>query len=141
MNTSPHHFADTSDQAVIHAAADLCPLPKIKIDPEQMRAEIPGAMQRARRWLLWQYLPSERPGAKPRKVPFYCDGSPRQGRLDTEKDWSRLVTMDEALSALARFTGYGLGFALGPDGAGHHWQGIDLDQIDQRPEIAPLVER
>ena len=24
----------------------------------------------------------------------------------------------------------GLGFALGPDGTGNHWQGIDLDKIE-----------
>jgi len=34
----------------------------------------------------------------------------------------------------------GLGFALGPDGSGNYWQGIDLDGITARPELAALAE-
>lgn len=33
----------------------------------------------------------------------------------------------------------GLGFALGPDGTGNAWQGIDLDDTHSRPELAALV--
>ena len=32
----------------------------------------------------------------------------------------------------------GLGFALGPDGTGNHWQGIDLDDFPNRPALRDL---
>jgi primase-polymerase (primpol)-like protein len=34
-----------------------------------------------------------------------------------------------------------VGFALGPDGNGGCWQGIDLDHLSEHPELQTLVER
>lgn len=82
----------------------------------------------ARRWLLWK-------ASKRGKVPYYANGEPRAGGgcLDTEADYSRLVTVEEAFKAIAdsRQKYDGIGFALGPDGTGNHWQGIDLDCVQE----------
>lgn len=102
----------------------------VKADPETLATELPDVMRKAKRWLLWQSIP-QGDGKKPRKVPFYCDGSPRRGKLDTQADWSRLGTFDQALQAMERGTYTGPGFALGPDGTGGFWQGVDLDS----PEV------
>lgn len=94
---------------------------------------IPEKMRQAQRWLLWQ-----REGS--RKVPHYVDGNKR-GTTDTRTDAARLANFDEAQAALRAGTGKrwaGLGFALGPDGAGGHWQGVDYDH--QPPErVAELL--
>jgi hypothetical protein len=66
------------------------------------------------------------------KKPHYANGSPRQGTLDTREDLARLVSCDEACAAaLAKGDGWMPGFALGPDGNGGCWQGIDLDKVDE----------
>lgn len=110
-------------------------------DPDTLRVEIPPAMQRARRWLLWRYQRPSSPNGKPRKVPHYVTGQQRTGKLDVDRDRERLGTLDDALSTAAKRAEYGVGFALGADESGHHWQGIDLDGIDQRPELAALVDQ
>jgi hypothetical protein len=77
-------------------------------------------MKLARRWLL----------SNPSKQPFYIDGRPRSGTLDSPEDILRLSTFDHAVAAHAKKgTGWNLGFALGPDGTGNVWQGIDLDKV------------
>ncbi|MCK7581547.1 MAG: hypothetical protein MZV65_41920 [Chromatiales bacterium] len=40
-------------------------------------------MRHARRWLVWKSIANGE--KKPRKVPFYANGSPRNGTLDTLK--------------------------------------------------------
>lgn len=89
--------------------------------------DIPASMRDARRWLVWKEIPV--PGKKPRKVPFYVNGKPRHGVLDTADDWGQLGSFEDATQALASGQYTGLGFALGPDGTGNCWQGIDLDNI------------
>ncbi len=49
--------------------------------------------------------------------------------LDSPEDQARLVAYTEAEEARIRGGFAGLGFALGPDGSGGYWQGIDLDDI------------
>lgn len=109
------------------------------VDAETLITEIPEQMQRARRWLLWRL---EHNGNKPTKVPYYVMGARRQGILDTPGDQARLVDMAEALCALAqsRFADYRLGFALGPDGTGKVWQGVDFDHVQDHPGLDLLVE-
>jgi len=95
-------------------------------------------MQNAPRWLLWRSIPvASGTGAarKPRKVPFYADGAPRNGTLDTPQDQARLVALNVALRAHQAGGYTGLGFALGPDGTGGHWQGVDLDNLPEHPEL------
>ncbi|MFE3837891.1 PriCT-2 domain-containing protein [Pseudogemmobacter sonorensis] len=71
-------------------------------------------------------------GKKPLKVPHYVNGNTR-GETDTPEDWAQLASYDDAKVALAqRGEEWGLAFALGPDGSGGHWQGIDLDDIESK---------
>lgn len=102
-------------------------------------ADLPDSMRDAKRWLLWKAIPQGE-GRKPRKVPFYASGTPRRGVLDSPDDMSRLASLDAALAALQSGEYKGLGFALGPDGTGNHWQGIDLDQVAGRPLLQTLVD-
>ena len=46
---------------------------------------------------------------------------------------------EDAFMALQRGGHTGLGFALGPDGTGQYWQGIDFDHLDQHPELVKLI--
>lgn len=89
-----------------------------------------------RRWLLWRSIPQG--DSKPKKVPFYANGSRRKGQLDGENDLKQLVSYQEAKAVYDKGGYTGLGFALGSDGKGGCWQGIDLDNIDQHPELALL---
>ncbi|MCL4671849.1 MAG: AAA family ATPase [Sphingomonadaceae bacterium] len=87
-------------------------------------------MKGVRRWLL----------ASPGKVPHYIDGTNRRGALDTPEDLARLATHNEAKMALLQCgPGWRLGFALGPDGEGGHWQGVDFDAIEDNL-LAVLVD-
>lgn len=88
---------------------------------------VPQRMRDAKRWIVWKSEPNRDPAKKPRKVPFYCDGTPRRGQLDTEADRERMGSFDAALRALERGSYAGLGFALGPDGTDNCWQGVDID--------------
>jgi len=101
---------------------------------------LPSAMREARRWLLWRSIPATTPGKKPRKVPYYVCGTPRNGVLDTDADLARLATLDDALAAMSSGSFAGLGFALGPDATGHHWQGIDLDNLPAQPALQHLLD-
>lgn len=86
--------------------------------------DIPQSMRSAKRWLLWKSMPAAKAGSKPRKVPFYADGRPRSGKLDSDGDADKLVTYAKAQKALAGGRYAGLGFALGSG-----WQGLDLDGV------------
>lgn len=57
----------------------------------------PKQLAQQRVWLNWEL--KERGGAKPAKVPYYADGSPRRGQLDSPADLARLVTYAEAAKA------------------------------------------
>lgn len=100
---------------------------------------LPAQLRSARRWVLWKYVPGP-PGKKPRKQPYYVDGQPRAGRLDSPEDQARLATFDSALAAFQVGPYAGLGFALGPDGSGMAWQGIDLDDIADHPGLQGLAD-
>lgn len=99
---------------------------------------LPDAMRQAPRWLLWKSEPSVG-DRKPRKVPYYVSGRARHGQLDGPDDLANLVTLEVAVAAL-RAPYAGLGFALGPDGTGNHWQGIDLDALSEHPELEHIAE-
>ena len=93
--------------------------------------DIPDLMKSAKRWLLWG----------DGKVPFWVNGRHRSGKLDTPQDQSNLGTFDEAFAALNQDPNYkGLGFALGPDGTGNYWQGIDLDDVADHPGLDLIKE-
>lgn len=100
---------------------------------------IPPELLAAPRWLIYtlEAQPPRPDGTprKPRKVPRYATGEPRSG--DLSADAGKLVSYEQACRAAVLHQG-GLGFALGPDGAGGCWQGIDLDALNERPELAAL---
>jgi hypothetical protein len=100
---------------------------------------IPAAMQNAPRWLLWRLIPNPKPGKKPIKKPFYANGIPRNGGLDTPYDYAQLVPMSAALGVLQAGGYTGVGFALGPDGTGGHWQGVDFDNLPERPDLQSIA--
>lgn len=96
-----------------------------------------AAMTAACRWLIYDNA----------KTPHYADGRKRHGTLDTPEDIARLVSVDDAkAAAVAKGAGWGFGFALGPDGNGGCWQGIDLDKVDETgvghfvPDLPGYVE-
>ncbi len=105
---------------------------------------LPAEMKQAARWLFWKSVTNADITKKPRKVPMYGSGYARgksksgSFALDTAEDLAELVTFDAAVRALQSQPGLGLGFALGPDGTGNHWQGIDLDQVPDKPALGPL---
>jgi len=65
------------------------------------------------------------------KAPYYVNGTPRRKPLDTEQDWAQLATYDEAFLALQTGDYDGLGIALGPDGTGNFYQGVDFDKVKE----------
>ena len=97
-------------------------------------------MRRARRWLNWMLVPNDAPGKKPKKVPYYPSGAMRSGKLDSPEDVARFGTFEQALAALSTGMYAGLGFALGPDGTGNFWQGIDLDDMPNHPALGPIAD-
>ena len=100
----------------------------------------PEAMRKAKRWLLYRLVLNKDPAKKPRKVPYYADGKKRHGSLDTDADQAHFAIFEDALRRF-QIGGYsGLGFALGPDGTGNHWQGIDLDDMPNRPALQLLKD-
>ena len=76
-------------------------------------------MKVAKRWLLHKD-----------KRPYYANGNSR-GKTDTAEDVAMLATYEDVGVVFkqnpGRFTG--IGFALGPDGNGGYWQGIDIDSV------------
>jgi len=100
-------------------------------------SNLPPAMLQAKRWLLWKCVPNKDPAKKDRKIPFYTNGQPRSGDMDTPHDTSRFASLEEALRVFETRPGKysGLGFALG-DG----WQGIDLDDFAKHPELRELAK-
>ena len=103
-------------------------------------ASIPTSMRSARRWLVWRSETNKDPTKKPIKVPYYIDRTKRRGALDSAADQSKFATFADAVARLNNGSYSGLGFALGPDGTGNHWQGIDFDDIPNRPALESLAD-
>ena len=103
-------------------------------------AHLPERMRNAKRWLMWRDEPG-RKGEKSRKIPYYVSGTKRHGELDMPEDAARLATFQQAVASLESGRWTGLGFALGPDGSGNHWQGIDLDHLSSNEAAAALVDQ
>lgn len=101
------------------------------------REKLPAEMKEACRWLLYKVIPNG--DKKPRKVPYYVSGEPRNGAMDTPEDVAQFATFDDAARAFQAGRYAGLGFALGRDGGGF-WQGIDLDHLSEHPELQGHVD-
>ncbi len=99
-------------------------------------------MKMVSRWLVWKEVCSLEGIKKPRKIPYYVSGTER-GKgvtLDSHEDVSRLASFDEAIAAISTGEYAGLGFALGPDGTGKFWQGIDVDDLPARAELKDVAD-
>lgn len=72
-------------------------------------ARVPAALRALKNWVVWRLVYKEG-GAKPSKVPFYANGTPRL-QPGTDDDRRQLVTFDDACAAAARGAYSGLGFA------------------------------
>jgi primase-polymerase (primpol)-like protein len=106
--------------------------------PTNAFSAVPLQLREAPRWLIWKSVPNRNVSKKPRKIPFYVDGGCR-GATDTADDLARLSNFQPALDCFLEGNYSGLGFALGPDGTGNYWQGIDFDNIAEHPGLAELV--
>ena len=104
-----------------------------------MTNKVPGWLSPTKKISTWAEMKAEcRWLLHKNKRPYYIDGSPRSGELDSPEDSSHLAIYDQAKATLSanptKFSG--LGFALG-----NGWQGIDLDKIDtENTGLAPLVD-
>ncbi len=97
----------------------------------------PAALRDLRAWLVWRYEPSENPGGKPRKVPYYAAGGRRGGVQGRPEDVQHLVTFDAARAAAARRRMDGVGFATLPQ---HGIVALDFDAcVDPAGRIHPEV--
>lgn len=101
---------------------------------DKIQRMVSQQMREAKRWLLWKRIGT-------RKVPYYANGETRKGKLDTPEDQARLVTFEQAARAYKWGDWSGVGFALGPDGNGGCWQGIDFDHLSEHPELQALVDQ
>lgn len=73
--------------------------------------DAPSALRDLPGWLCWRYEPSDNPGGKPRKVPYYATGGRRAGQQGTPEDRAQLTTFAAARAAAARRNMDGVGFA------------------------------
>ncbi|MES2279945.1 MAG: AAA family ATPase [Pseudomonadota bacterium] len=93
---------------------------------------LPPKLVHSKIWLVWKSVPKSDPSKKPDKVPYYVTGVRRSGSLDSAEDRAQLASFDEAIDAYWQGGYDGLAIALGPDGSGNCWQGIDFDDVEQR---------
>lgn len=96
---------------------------------------IPSSLTAIPNWLLWRLVqkPDEK---KPRKVPFYLDGSPRKGAQGTPEDRQRLSSYDKVAAALAKGGYTGIGFAVLP---GDNVVALDFDNCVENGVIEPRI--
>jgi len=78
---------------------------------------IPTLLKEFPHWLVWRYErnESDKPGAKPRKMPYYPDGGKRRGVLGSEEDVASLTDFDTAIQAARRRGFDGVGLAILPE--------------------------
>ena len=103
------------------------------IDSSALRA--PRELENLPTWLLWkkEEIQGEK---KPRKIPYYANGSRRFGVQGSEKDRAQLVTFEEAKAAI-REDHSGVGLALMPE---LEITALDFDDCVHEGVIDPLVE-
>ena len=110
-----------------------------RIAPQLKDARVPEPLRDLPYWLIWrrESFPGE---AKPRKVPFYANGSRRRGRQGAPHDLDQLTTYAIALQAAIRGGYDGVGFA--------HVHGANIITLDfdncvadgrLRPDVLDLV--
>lgn len=81
-----------------------------RITPHLRDVEAPAAIRDLPAWVIWRF--EDNPGGgKPRKVPYYTNGSKRHGVQGSPADAANLVTFDAAKAAAVRRGFDGVGFA------------------------------
>ena len=85
------------------------------IKPHLTAVSAPDALRALPGWVIWRYEAQDDPEAKPRKVPYYANGSRRHGVQGRPEDRAHLVTFEAACSAAARKGFDGVGLALMPE--------------------------
>ena len=97
--------------------------------------QLPEVLTSKCNWLLWRLVQNS-DDKKPRKVPFYVDGSPRQGAQGTSEDRGRLANYELAREALLVGKYDGLGYAVMP---GDGIVALDFDNCVTDGEIEPRI--
>ena len=82
----------------------------------------PSELTSRQQWLVWRFEKKDG-DKKPRKVPYYVNGSKRFGKQGDTEDRAKLAAYDDAKAA-AEYGFDGLGFAFLP---GDGLIGIDID--------------
>lgn len=90
-------------------------------------------------WLVWRYEADAASDKKPRKIPYYTNGSRRRGIQGSPADVAQLTNFEAAkeFAITNDFTGLGLCLL-----DGYHITGIDFDAVvtDDNGSILPEVE-
>jgi RecA/RadA recombinase len=108
------------------------------IAPKIRAVEVPAELRLIPGWLIWRFeqYPNE---PKPRKVPYWTDGTIRHGQQGSPTDCARLTPFAAARDAAARMGFEGVGFA---PLAAFGYTFLDFDNcIGPGGEIDPEIER
>ena len=108
------------------------------IAPKRLSLEVPEELRSVPAWLIWRFekYNSE---PKPRKVPYWTDGTIRHGQQGSPTDRTRLTTFAAARDAAARMGYDGVGFAPLPD---FGYTFLDFDYcVGPNGEIPNDIER
>ena len=110
------------------------------IAPQLYDVEVPEELRELSGWLIWRFEKFDNE-PKPRKVPYWADGTKRHGQQGGPVDRARLTTFVAARDAAARMGYDGVGFAP-LEGLGYSF--LDFDNCVARdgslpPEIEKIV--
>jgi len=97
---------------------------------------LPDDLKSKKLFTVWRFTPNPVPGKKPRKVPFYTNGKPREGTQGDAKDLEQLATYAEAVAAGRRGQYTGIGMATVP---GCGIVALDFDNVVAAGVIHPGV--
>lgn len=102
--------------------------------------KLPAELTAAKTWCVWRLV--QMPGEKkPRKIPYYVSGRPREGVQGSPEDLSQLVSYERAVAAVVKGGYSGVGLTMhGSNGL----VGLDFDDcvVDGviLPEVAALLD-
>lgn len=99
--------------------------------PHLLNIQCPAELREQAGWLMWRYVQAEGE-AKPRKLPYYTNGSPRRGQHGRAEDRKHLTTFQAARTAAARRGFDGVGFCP--------LQGFDIAALDLDDCLLPSGE-
>ena len=108
------------------------------IAPTIRAVEVPAELRLLPGWLIWRFE-QHRDEIKPRKVPYWTNGTIRYGQQGSPTDRARLTTFAAARDAAARMGYEGVGFAPLPD---FGYTFLDFDHcVGAGGEIPTEIER